>query len=174
MITGGRARTYGHVGRIVPRLTPCVLPVLLLLKRMYFEKPVHGFGPGRQDRPLAVARACRPPRSSWSSRGRRAGRSPRSVRLRWNQRHERMPQFPRRPVLADLGGLTDHSEFPPDISRVQGSARPGGKNQITVARCHARSGPFVGLPLLIGTQRVHRHLGQGQRPARLLGLGIPV
>src|SRR5690242_19142900 len=40
-----------------------------------------------------------------------------------------MTQLPWRPVLADLGGLADRPELPPDVSGVQGSARPGGKTR---------------------------------------------
>ncbi len=56
--------------------------------------------------------------------------------------------------------LCDRLELPPDISGVQGSARPGGEDQITVGPRQAGGGPVVGLPLPVSPQRGHRHLGQ--------------
>ena len=71
-----------------------------------------------------------------------------------------MPQFPRCPVLSDLRRPAGGLEFPPDVSRVQGTARPGGEDQVMLAPLPARGEPFRYLPLLVGPERVHRHLRQ--------------
>ena len=47
--SSGPERTGTSAG--LSRDTRCVLPVLLLLERMYLEEPVHGFGSSGQHRP---------------------------------------------------------------------------------------------------------------------------
>jgi hypothetical protein len=65
-----------------------------------------------------------------------------------------------------------YPELPPDVSCVQGSARPSGEDKIVIASLAARGEPLLGLPHLVGSQRIYRHLGEAERPARFLGLGV--
>ena len=43
-----------------------------------------------------------------------------------------MTQLPRRPALSDLRRLACGLELAPDISRIQGAARPRGEDEIMV------------------------------------------
>src|SRR6266566_6170083 len=71
------------------------------------------------------------------------------------------PLLPRCPARADSRRLADGLDFPPDVSRVQGTARSVGEDQVVVVPLPARGEPFGCLPVLVGPERVHRHLRQG-------------
>lgn len=76
-----------------------------------------------------------------------------------------MTQLPWCPPLPDLGGLAGRPELPPDVSSIEGSARPGAEDEVVIVPSRACGEPFLALPFLMGPQRVHGHLGKGQRPA---------
>src|SRR5258707_2831367 len=78
------------------------------------------------------------------------------------------------PVGSDVGGLAGCLVFPPDVGRVQGCAGPGGEDKTVIAPPRAGRLQVRSLPLFVGPQRVHRHPGLRQGPARFVGLGVPV
>ncbi len=47
-------------------------------------------------------------------------------------------------MLADLRGFAGGSELPSDVGRIQGSARPSGKDEIAVAPSQAGGGLVAG------------------------------
>src|SRR5580704_16954053 len=85
-----------------------------------------------------------------------------------------MTQLPWRPALSDRRRPAGGLELAPDISRIQGAARPRGEDEVMIAPLRTCGEPFPDLPVLMSPERVHRHLGEAQRPARLLSLGVSV
>ena len=77
-------------------------------------------------------------------------------------------------MSADVRGRADGPELAPDVGGVQGGAGSRGEDQIPLAPPHTGRKPVGGLLVLVGAERVSRHLGQGQHPAGLIGLGVPV
>jgi hypothetical protein len=71
-----------------------------------------------------------------------------------------MTQLPWRPVLPDPGGFADSPELPPDVSRVQGTACSCAEDKILIAPFRSGGEPFPRLPLLMGAERIDRHLGE--------------
>jgi hypothetical protein len=71
-----------------------------------------------------------------------------------------MTQLSWRPVLPDPGGLADSPKLPPDVSCVEGTACPCAEDKILIAPLRSGDEPFPRLPLLMGLERIDRHLGK--------------
>jgi hypothetical protein len=76
-----------------------------------------------------------------------------------------MTQLTRRPLIADSSGLADYPELSPDVGRVQGTACPRAEDKTFVAPLRPGGEPLRRLALLMGPERIDRHLGQAERPA---------
>ena len=90
------------------------------------------------------------------------------------QRDKCVPQFARRPLLADARSPADCPERPAYIRRVELRPERRSEDQPVVQPQNACPPPCGCLPLQLLTEHFHSHPGQSQRTPGLLRLGVPV